>query len=143
MTSTPNRRNRERGAALLEAAVTIPLILLISVGIFEFGRAYQTQQVLTNAAREGARLAVLEGPTDADVRTRVNNYLTGGGLTSQPDGNIAVNRTVPFNGATASQITITYPFQFMVLNPIVRMVVPSSTTGEAINMSAAALMRNE
>ena len=49
----------ERGAALLETAITIPLILLISVAIFEFGRAYQTWQVLTNAAREGARIAIL------------------------------------------------------------------------------------
>ena len=47
----------ERGAALLETAVTLPIILMICVGIFEFGRAYQTWQVLTNAAREGARVA--------------------------------------------------------------------------------------
>jgi Flp pilus assembly protein TadG len=143
MTRTHTRRRGERGAALLEAAITIPLILLVSVGIFEFGRAYQTQQVLTNAAREGARLAVLEGPTDADVRTRVNNYLTGGGLTSLADGNIQVNRAVPLNGATASQITITYPFQFMVLNPVVRLVTPTSKTGQDISMTAMALMRNE
>ena len=51
----------EKGAALLEAAITVPIILLISVGIFEFGRAYQTWQVLTNAAREGARMAVIDG----------------------------------------------------------------------------------
>lgn len=49
----------QRGAALLETAITLPLILLVSVSIFEFGRAYQVQQVLTNAAREGARIAVL------------------------------------------------------------------------------------
>ena len=49
----------ERGAALIEAAVTIPILLLIGVGLFEFGRAYQTWQVLTNAAREGARISVL------------------------------------------------------------------------------------
>ena len=53
------RAKSERGAALIEAAITIPLLLLISVGIFEFGRAWQTSQVLTNAAREAARLAVL------------------------------------------------------------------------------------
>ena len=50
------RTNSERGAALLEVALTLPLLLLVAVGIFEFGRAYQTWQVLTNAAREGARL---------------------------------------------------------------------------------------
>jgi Flp pilus assembly protein TadG len=47
----------ERGTALIETAMTLPLLLLVSVGIFEFGRAFQTWQVLTNAAREGARLA--------------------------------------------------------------------------------------
>jgi Flp pilus assembly protein TadG len=63
-------KKNERGAALLEAAITIPIILLVSVGIFEFGRAYQTWQVLTNAAREGARLAVIDGSTDAAVTQR-------------------------------------------------------------------------
>ena len=57
----------EKGVALVEAAMTIPLLLLVSVGIFEFGRAYQTWQVLTNAAREGARIAVLP---DRDRRLR-------------------------------------------------------------------------
>jgi len=42
----------ERGTALIETAMTLPLLLLVSVGIFEFGRAFQTWQILTNAARE-------------------------------------------------------------------------------------------
>ena len=45
------RLKGQRGAALLETAITLPIILLVSVSIFEFGRAYQTWQVLTNAAR--------------------------------------------------------------------------------------------
>ena len=144
MTHTPTSRNRERGAALLEAAITVPIILLISVGIFEFGRAYQTWQVLTNAAREGARMAVIDGPTDTEVRARVNSYLTGGGLTSLSADKIVVNRTVPFNGtATASQVTVNYPFNFIVLNPVVRLVRPTSTLGGSLTMSSATLMRNE
>ena len=122
----------------------MPMILLISVGIFEFGRAYQTSQVLTNAAREGARLAVIDGRTDGDVRARVNKYVTDGGLTALTDANIQVNRTVALTGtATASSVTITYPFQFMMLNPIVRMVTPTSSTGAPITLTAATLMRNE
>jgi Flp pilus assembly protein TadG len=143
--NTTNIRRRERGAALVEAAITVPIILLISVGIFEFGRAYQTWQVLTNASREGARLAVIDGSTDADVRTRVNAYLTNGGLTSVSDSNIVINRATAMSGTTwtASQITVNYPFEFMVLNPVVRLVTPSSTTGGPITMSASTLMRNE
>ena len=138
------RIRSERGAALLEAALIMPMILLISVGIFEFGRAYQASQVLTNAVREGARLAVLEGRTDGDVRVRVNQYVTDGGLTALSDANIQINRTVALTAtATASTVTITYPFEFMMLNPIVRMVTPASSTGAPITLTASTLMRNE
>ena len=142
--NTTNIRRRERGAALLEAAITVPIILLISVGIFEFGRAYQTWQVLTNAAREGARLAVINGSTDADVTTRVRNYMTAGQLPNASTATVTIDRGVGLSGAdTASQITISYPFQFMVLNPVIRLVTPSSTTGAPITMQSTALMRNE
>ena len=77
------RMRSEKGAALLEAAITVPMILLVCVGIFEFGRAYQTWQVLTNAAREGARMAVIQGTSDADIKARVVAYMVNGAL---PDG---------------------------------------------------------
>ena len=136
-------RKNERGAALIEAAVTIPLILLISVAIFEFGRAYQTWQVLTNAAREGARVAVISGTTDADVRGAVNNYMSIGQLGTVADSYIDVNRTAPLGSNTGSQITVRYPFSFMVLGPVVRLVNPSSSAGAPLTMSAATVMRNE
>jgi Flp pilus assembly protein TadG len=138
------RYRNERGAALIETAITLPILMLICVGIFEFGRAYQTWQVLTNASREGARVACLEGPTDADVRTRVNDYLRIGGLPAQPDGNITVDRNVALTGtATGSRVQVNYPFNFMVLNPVVRLVVSSATVGGPITMQAQSIMRNE
>jgi Flp pilus assembly protein TadG len=138
-------KKNERGAALLETAITIPMILMVCIGIFEFGRAYQTWQVLTNAAREGARIAVLEGTTDSAIRARVNAYLTGGGLRTLGDSYIPLDRNVALTaGATASRVQVNYPFQFMVLNPVVRLVAPSdTTTGAPITMTAASLMRNE
>jgi Flp pilus assembly protein TadG len=139
------RLKTERGAALLEAPITVPIILLISVGIFEFGRAYQTWQVLTNASREGARFAVIAGTTPADVRTRVNQYLTGGGLSALADSKIVVDQGVVFTGTTTgSRVQVNYPFQFMVLNPVIRLIAPSDNTGRGIyTMTASTLMRNE
>src|SRR6266446_516254 len=61
-----NRARGQRGSVLLETAMTLPLLLLVTVAIFELGRAYQTQQILTNAAREGARMAVLPGASASD-----------------------------------------------------------------------------
>ena len=137
------RFKNQRGAALLETAITLPLILLISVGIFEFGRAYQTWQVLTNAAREGARIAVLPDYTDTDVNNAVRNYMTSGRLTNASTATITIVRTVPFGAATASRVTVNYPFQFMVIGPVARLVRRTSTVGAPLTMQSSALMRNE
>ena len=58
----------QRGQALIETALTLPIVLVISISIFEFGRALQVWQLLTNAAREGARVAVLPGATSDGVK---------------------------------------------------------------------------
>ena len=138
------RFRSETGAALLEAAITIPLILMISVGIFEFGRAYQTWQVLTNAAREGARAAIIIGTTDADVTTRVRNYMQGGALPNYATATVTITRNVALTGSdTATNVQIRYPFQFVVLQPVVRLVVRGATVGAPITMTSSALMRNE
>ena len=137
------RIKNQRGAALLETAITLPLILFISVGIFEFGRAYQTWQVLTNAAREGARIACLPDYTDAQVTTTVQNYLTSGRLTNANGATISVVRNVPFGATSASRVTVNYPFQFMVIGPVARLVRSSSTVGAPLTMQSSALMRNE
>ncbi len=133
----------ERGTALLEAAVTIPILLLIAVGIFEFGRAYQTWQVLTNAAREGARVSVLPSGDSDSVTAVVRNYMTSGGLTAAAAATVSVNRNAAVGANSASQITVDYPFQFIVLQPVARLVVPGARTGAPITMRASAVMRNE
>jgi Flp pilus assembly protein TadG len=141
------RIRNEKGSAMIETAMTLPIIMLICVGIFEFGRAYQTWQVLTNAAREGARVAVIAGTTDDQVRDVVNNYMTNiGRLTGAAGANIAINRNVAVAGWSAggSSVTITYPFQFMIdLNGVARLVRSDSTAGQPFTMQSVALMRNE
>ena len=138
----------ERGAALVEAAITIPLLLFVAIAILEFGRAYQTWPVVTTAAREGARLAVLPSSSATVVRQRVQDYMQAGQLSRWSSASVAVNSaaTMTVNGTSvqASQVTITYPFSFVVLGPIARLVTPTSTLGSGVlPMSAQALMRNE
>ena len=140
------RFRSERGAALIEAALTLPLLLLVCVGIIEFGRLYQTWQVMTNAAREGARVAVLPS-VNGGAEARVRQYLQNGGLNS--DASVGVTVT-PVNvslgaagTASASRVTVTYPFSFMALQPVARLVVPGSTAGAPITLTSSATMRNE
>src|SRR5688572_33202066 len=84
------RTREDRGAAIVEVALTMPLLLLVVVGIFEFGRAYQTWQVVTNAAREGARVAVLPNAVADAASTRVMAYLEPGQITSPSSASVAV-----------------------------------------------------
>ncbi len=141
------RWRTERGTALVEAAITIPILLLIAVGIFEFGRAYQTWQVLTNAAREGARMSVLPNGNASAVEAGVRQYMQNGQLPLYATAGVTVDRaasiSVNGNAEIASQITVTYPFTFMVLQPVAQLVNAGSSTGSALSMTATALMRNE
>ena len=53
------QKDSERGAAAVEFAILLPVLLLVLIGIMEFGRAYNVQITASNAAREGARYAAV------------------------------------------------------------------------------------
>ena len=148
-----HRTRQEKGAALVETAFVLPIMLLVCVGILEFGRAYQTWQVVTNASREGARVAILPEYTDASAIARVKTYLKNGGLPASivDSANTKVlitATTIPIdvggaNTASAARIVVEYPFEFMVLQPVAQLVVNGSTAGQAFTMRMTSIMRNE
>lgn len=137
----------ERGQALVEAALITPVVLLIMVGIFEVSRAYQTFQVITNAAREGARAAIVPGANKTTVEEIVKKYMSDGQLPKAGKAAINVNQAASLvvNGTTlgATQVTVDYPFEFVMLQPVARLVVKGSNAGKALSMRATSLMRNE
>ncbi|MCP4175332.1 MAG: pilus assembly protein [Fuerstiella sp.] len=61
---------QRRGAAMVEMAVCFPVFMLL-LGIIEFGRGLMVSQLLTSAAREGCRSAVIDGATDASVEAEM------------------------------------------------------------------------
>ena len=84
---------------------------------------------VTNATREGARVASLPGTTDTAVSTRVQEYLTAGQLPSASFSSILITRDVVISiggvDKSASRVTVNYPFEFMVLQPIAGLIVPN------------------
>ena len=74
-------RRKRQGTAAVEFAIVAPLFFLLIFGMIEFGRAIMVQQVLTNASREGARVAVLDGSTSAGAKQKVSDYLSAAGIT--------------------------------------------------------------
>jgi Flp pilus assembly protein TadG len=97
------------GAAAVEFAVVAPILVLFAFGMIEFARVMMVEEVLTNAAREGCRKAVLPGSTSSDVTTVVNNYLTNSGITgaNAPSVSPAPDSA---NAGDAITVTVSVPF---------------------------------
>lgn len=72
----PFHYRREDGAAAVEFAFIVPVLIVLVFGIIQFGIAYNRQQGMHAVAREGARLASV-GATVTDIETRVGQALDG------------------------------------------------------------------
>ena len=68
------RSKEDSGAELFEAALVLPILLTLLLGIVTFGRAYNTYQTITRAAREGAKSAVLTPCADSTYCTGATTY---------------------------------------------------------------------
>jgi Flp pilus assembly protein TadG len=83
------RSRGRRGVAAVELALVLPLLFFFLLGAWEVGRLVQINQIVSNAAREGARQASTGTITYDQVNTVVINYLTSAGITNQ--NNLQVN----------------------------------------------------
>src|SRR5688572_31800582 len=83
----PGQRAAERGVTIVESAIILLMFFMLLFGVVEAGRFLTYRQVLTNAAREGARFAVTPltqtdtMPTAAEIRTKVNTFLAAAHIT--------------------------------------------------------------
>jgi Flp pilus assembly protein TadG len=78
------------GAAAVEFAMTVPIVLMIFLGIVELGRVCMTGELLTEAARRACRVAAVQGTTSSQIKQAALNMLNGVGITSESVG-ISVN----------------------------------------------------
>lgn len=124
------RARRERhGAAMVEMALVLPVFLLVTMGIIEFGRAMWVANLVTNAAREGTRMAILDGSSNSQVTGAVQEFLVDT-LSVQP-GDISVDIAItaaegnpnPANECSSAnqrdliEIKVTIPFNKVSLIP--------------------------
>jgi hypothetical protein len=145
-------RTSERGAELIEFALVLPLLLLLVLGIVDFGFMFQRLEVVTNAAREGARLAVLPGYDTNDVIDRVNSYMQEGGVpidaTSTPPNpliDVAGPTDVTIGGVGGPKVStmavrVTYHHQYLFLSGFANLFGGSFSS---VPLSASSTMRCE
>ncbi len=106
-------RGNERGAAVVEFALVLPILLLLVLGIAEFGRAYDIQMTLSGAAREGVRsMALHDDPGEARTTTKAaapTLELSDAQISVSPSTCEASGRSP----AATATVTVTYPMAFI------------------------------
>src|SRR5215212_5227487 len=100
------RKNRtgECGATMAEFAIIAVVFFMIIFGIIEFGRLFYTHNALTDAARRGARYAVLHEVTDRECVKKVVVY----GETHVNPSTCVETGPALINGLTTENVTVTY-----------------------------------
>ena len=102
------RRPRRRAAAVVEMAVVTPLLLTILFGIIEYGWVFMIKQSLTNAAREGCRVATLQGATDSQITGTITSYLSGTGLTTS---DVTITLTHATTAVPTERVVVRVPYR--------------------------------
>ncbi len=124
----PGRFSSEKGSELVETGIVIVLFMMLVMGVFEFGRAYNVYQNITNAAREGARFAVapqrgggVSYPTTDEVRAVVVGFLNSANvpdpgsarlqiLPNQSLGGVAACNPSVSGSPCGTGVSVNYPF---------------------------------
>ena len=128
-----------RGQALAEFALVLPLVLLFIAGIIEFGRAWNIKQIVTDAAREGARYTVVKD-TDVDsndVKAKIMERLALGSIET---ANITIEPSADWR-QTGLPMTVTVATQFQM--GLIGALLSWAGAPAQITISTQATMRNE
>jgi Flp pilus assembly protein TadG len=133
------RRTRwrdDRGAAAVEFALVLPILILLLFGIIEFARVWNVRQTLTDAAREGARVAVVNNGMVAagTLSVRVDSVVQAAAQRAGLDlARLQVTTNGISNGDVAAEVRLEYEY-----TPLLGLVLAGPIT-----MRTASVMRNE
>ncbi len=123
-------KQEEHGQALVEMALVLPLFFLLLFGVIEMGRIGHAYIVVSNAAREGGRLATI-GKSDLVIEDSIKNAAT----TLNPDNlTITISPTQDLRQSGAGvTVSVEYPVQLIV--PLISSIIPNPfVVSTSINM---------
>jgi Flp pilus assembly pilin Flp len=129
----------EDGQALVEFSLVAPILILLILGIVEFARAWNTQQVLTDAARESLRSSVVAnaGFTQEHMRQRIDDALRRAAL--DPERAQVTIEGWKTGSGTPARIQIDYEYEFGFFGPFVGL----ATGDRSLALTTSFVMRNE
>jgi Flp pilus assembly protein TadG len=135
----------DSGAEFVEFALAFPLLLLVTLGIMDFGILLQQYQVITAAAREGARVGILPNYTTANAEARALAYINAsiismGATTPAPTAAVNPATAVGANCMSTITVTTTFPHTYVFVGGIMNYFGTGLGTK---TLTATATMRTE
>ena len=150
-----HRKAGERGVTVVEGAIFIVAFFMLILGVIELGRFLSMRQVLTNAAREGARFAIAPTsqtntlPSETEVRDRVNVFLNAAGVTGAtvttmcPIGAAETCSSKDASMSVTTGLVVTEYTQVTVTKPYSVVTVPGFFNALAMTLQGRSMMRRE
>jgi Flp pilus assembly protein TadG len=105
---------RARGQSLVELALALPVLILVLVGVFDLGRAFNAYIVISNAAREGAYYGTLEPFEHDAIVAQAINEAQGSGIVLTAD-----DITVTSTGARGTPMRVTVHYDFALITSMI------------------------
>lgn len=139
----------QKGAAVVEFALILPLLLVILFGIIEFSVYFFDKAVITNASREGARAGIVFAApariSNDEIEAKVAAYCADHLISFDPSSTLTV--TIDPDDVTSRTVgvpltvTVTYPFRFLLFSNLIGVI--GGNIADVLNLSAVTVMRME
>jgi len=133
-------RNR-KGQAMVETALIAPIVLILVMGVWEFGRAWNIYQTITDAAREGARVSAIANADQTMPADTVTSNIHGSLALASLDTTKATINVTGFRAGIGQPtvVSIAFPYDFSLIGYFL-----AWTTGQrSITLDTTVRMRNE
>jgi hypothetical protein len=130
--SIVRRQSDERGTNLVEFAITLPVIILLFMGIFDLGRAFYVSHALSQSAREGARYAIIHPDSIVGIVQYVRTHAVG-----VDPASLNVTITFPSN----DWVHVMVSCDFYPVTPLIAQFIPGG--GDHLHLSSASEMQIE
>ncbi len=149
MTARPSRS--EHGQGLVEVALVIPVFLLLLMGLFDFGRAIYAYNTVSEAARNGARVAIVNQTPDDICNVAAGRAVALGlptaCIVAGPPTTVGVRVECPIDGGQVcddindvQKVTVTY--QFSAITPIISTVIGPITVSSTSQVPVESICFN-
>ena len=122
------RTRRSRGQAMVEFTLILPLLLLLILGIYQFGQTYADYIQVTNAARDGGRKALVSRSDASGVADVVTAAKNATWWLDKNQTTVTVSPGQPWTTGQNVTVTVTYPYSINLLGFVVASGTLKSTT---------------